>query len=272
MNTLVSKFSFKTILWLYISTILTCNYSYSYGQSYGSKVKYVNNSTLNVRSGPGTNYDVVDKVYQGDKVEVAFESGEWSRVQIPNGRNGYVFSAYLSNTNLSSVNTNTYKPNNTVKNQYADWTKLYLSTGEAPPCNSIDAKYDFSLDNYLKVNVGSNTDVVIKIMNLYNDECIRIAYIGSKSTYSFKNIPQGKYYLKIAYGKDLRQDKSGFDCIIKFASQALYEKGTDILDFNKQHRYNGYSLPSFELSLDVISSNPHNGFNSKNIDEDEFNE
>ena len=108
-------------------------------------------------------------------------------------------------------------------------------------------------------------------MRLNDDECIRIAFISSKTSFSLTNIPEGKYYLKIAYGKELKQDKNDEDCVIKFSKQAIYEKGTDILDFYKQPTYNGYSLPCFELSLDVISSSPQNGFNSKTINEDEFN-
>jgi uncharacterized protein YraI len=226
--------------------------------------KQVNVDFLNVRSGPGTDYTIVDKVYNSDKLDVIYESGQWSKVRLANGKTGFVYSAYLSNTNQNIGNSRNTNP-------YENWISLNLRTGDAPPCSIVDAKYNFSIDNYLKVNVGSNTDVVIKIMRLVDDECIRIAYIGSKNSFSMTNIPEGRYYLKIAYGKELKQDKNEEDCVIKFSKQALYEKGTDILDFNRERTYNGYSLPCFELSLDVISSSPQNGFNSKTINEDEFN-
>jgi uncharacterized protein YraI len=245
---------------LFVVTII-CSAQFVFAQQIS---KRVNVDLLNVRSGPGTDYSIVDKVYNSDKLDIIYESGQWSKVRLNNGNIGFVYSAYLSN-----VNQNTGNSRNT--NPYENWISLYLRTGDAPPCSIVDAKYNFSLDNYLKVNVGSNTDVVIKIMRLVDDECIRIAYIGSKNSFSMTNIPEGRYYLKIAYGKELKQDKNEEDCIIKFSKQALYEKGTDILDFNREHSYNGYSLPCFELSLDVISSSPQNGFNSKTINEDEFN-
>jgi hypothetical protein len=62
---------------------------------------------------------------------------------------------------------------------------------------------------------------------------------------------------------------------------AHYEKGTDILDYYKVKQpdkrignevYENWIVPSFELILDVLSSdNRDDTFKSKNISEKEFN-
>jgi hypothetical protein len=52
----------------------------------------------------------------------------------------------------------------------------------------------------------------------------------------------------------------------------MYEKGSDIMDFNLQYTDRGYSIPSFQLKLDVIASATMNTFNSQNISETEFNQ
>jgi hypothetical protein len=60
-------------------------------------------------------------------------------------------------------------------------------------------------------------------------------------------------------------------CVGKFIKNPLYEKGTDILDYNIKYSGNTYSVPSFRLSLDVVTNNANNSFNSSDISEDEFN-
>jgi N-acetylmuramoyl-L-alanine amidase len=45
--------------------------------------------SLNVRKGPGTNYDVLGRVYKDESVEVIETSGDWSRI-IFEGSYGYV--------------------------------------------------------------------------------------------------------------------------------------------------------------------------------------
>lgn len=85
-------------------------------------------------------------------------------------------------------------------------------------------------------------------MDNVTGEDIRQVYIPSRSTYVIKGIPQGKYYLKIAFG---RSPQVGPNCAFKFEKDAYYKKGDDILNFNFVREANGYSVPSFELSLDV---------------------
>lgn len=43
------------------------------------------------------------------------------------------------------------------------------------------------------------------------------------------------------------------------------------MNLNLQHGTNGYRIPSFQLKLDVVSSNLMNSFISQNISEAEFN-
>lgn len=45
---------------------------------------------LNVRSGPGTRYRAVSKLYRGEIVEVGGIDGEWYYVRLPNGQYGWI--------------------------------------------------------------------------------------------------------------------------------------------------------------------------------------
>ena len=76
----------------------------SYVGDYVSTVKYVTASSLNVRSGAGTNYSVLGSLSKGSKVEVISESNGWSKINY-NGSVGYVSSQYLSATSSGSTST-----------------------------------------------------------------------------------------------------------------------------------------------------------------------
>ena len=128
-----------------------------------------------------------------------------------------------------------------------------------------------AVDNYLEVQVGGGTDVAIKVMNIADDRCIRYVFINRWSTYRIENIPEGRYYLKIAYGKDWFSKAIDGKCIGRFLQNPMYEKGTDIMDFNLQQLVDGYNVPSFQLKLDVIASTTMDTFDAQNISETEFN-
>ena len=226
----------------------------------------VNSKTLNVRSGPGKEYEVTKTLSMGDAVTLneKYENGWWS-VDF-NGTKGYVFSSLLK------------------IDPYSGWEKKNYRSGVTPECENVTSQYDYQLDNYLRLNVGTLTDVVVKIMKSeYNkDECVRIVYVRSRDTYDIKNIPEGRYYLKIAYGKDYRKKIVDNLCYVKFMKNAQYEKGSEILDFYKIKKpnqtigdktYENWSVPSFELSLDIIvAKGTKSTFKSNDISEATFNQ
>lgn len=231
-----------------------------------SETYTVSSATLNLRKGAGTQYEVLKSLRRGDKVQLLNKlDNSWWQVTYQ-GITGYVYAQYLE------------------QDPYSDWQKQNYTTGVTPECENVSPKFDYSLDNYLRVNVGFNTDVVVKLMKMspYGDECIRIVYISRGDTYEIKNIPEGKYYLKIAYGTDYRKKMIGQQCYVKFINNAHYTKGKDILDYHKVRQpdkkigndvYQNWSIPSYELSLDlIIDKSSGTTFKSNDISESEFNQ
>ena len=256
----------KNILHILFCLISICISSKVYAQdSY-----VVNIPTLNVRMQPSTKAEIVGKLAAGDVVSVTeSDNPEWWKISFY-GTEGYVAAKFLITLEASQ--------------QYKDWEKESSNTGDKPECENITPKYDNDLDNQLLIHVGNNTDVVVKLMSNYG-ECIRIAYIKSGDDYSIKNIPEGIYYLKIAYGKDFRKYTKEGQCLVKFMRDAVYEKGTERLDYYKAKKpdtregdyiVEHWSLPSFELSLNVeftsMSLNNSKDFHSNKISETEFNQ
>jgi cell wall-associated NlpC family hydrolase len=50
---------------------------------------------LNVRTGPSTNYYIMHALWQGNRVKVTGQSGEWYKILLSDGRTGWVNRAYL---------------------------------------------------------------------------------------------------------------------------------------------------------------------------------
>ncbi|WP_416826195.1 SH3 domain-containing protein [Ectobacillus polymachus] len=72
---------------------------------------YVNADSLHFRTGPGTNYSVIDVLSNGDKLEVTGQSGNWYKVHF-NGSDGYVYKDYVSTSQNSSTSQNTSSSQN----------------------------------------------------------------------------------------------------------------------------------------------------------------
>ncbi len=151
------------------------------------------------------------------------------------------------------------------------FTFSHLSNGEIVECKNYVIGIDTNINNTLEVDVGSGTDVVIKLMSLFSGKCIRYFHINSGSSFTINNIPEGKYQLKIAYGKSWMTNYKGGECLGRFIRKPIYEAGSDTLDYFNKKLPNGIQIPSYKLRLDVISSGIENSFNSNRISEDEFN-
>lgn len=247
------KKTITLILFLFAFTIVSAQENDQY---------LVSSSKLNVRSGAGKEYEIITTLYQNEKVSV-IEKNEngWWKIEFDENE-GYVYSQML------------------IINPDNGWNKKEYESGQTPECENIDPKFDYKMDNYLQVKVGSNTDVVLKLMkkgiNSNDDICIRIIYIRNNETYQLRNVPEGIYYLKIAYGKDWRQKIVDNQCYGKFIRNAQYEIGSNPLDFNIEKSSDGKRfLPYFELSLDIVvakyDKNRKSTFSSKNINEAQFN-
>lgn len=58
-------------------------------------LRTVSGTAVNVRSGPGTGFDVVAQVLEGARAEVLDEEGGWSRIRTEDGRTGWMSSRFL---------------------------------------------------------------------------------------------------------------------------------------------------------------------------------
>jgi hypothetical protein len=146
-----------------------------------------------------------------------------------------------------------------------------LKNGAEPDCFNYTPRKS-KIDNKLEVYVGYGTDVAVKLIDKETENCIRYFYVNSGSTYTIYGIPQGVYYLKLAYGSQWMMTKEGGQCKGKFLRNAVYEIGDETLDYNFKYTSEGHSVPSYRLSLGVSTNfDNSDNFNSSKIDESQFN-
>ncbi len=164
----------------------------------------------------------------------------------------------------------------TREDKYSSWEKKTYKSGATPKSFNFKGKFDYKLDNYLKIKVGKNTEVVVKMYKMgktkSQDELVRVTYINSNTTQFIRNVPEGEYFLKIAYGKDWREKVKDGKKFGTFTKNALYEKSEQVLDFNTVKTSKGINVPSYNLTLDLLpSGGGYKTSGDENIDATQFN-
>ena len=157
------------------------------------------NTSLNVRSGPSTNYSIVGRKYNGDKVTVYKESSNWSNI----GTNEWVSSDYLTDSNVQIPNTvgqfkklkattTLYSKSNLTGTRYTYLknTKVKILQNVS---NIVDRIYVPATGRYAYVNnsaYASSNNAIISSNNLAGQTKI---FKSNTTIYAYKTM-SGKYY------------------------------------------------------------------------------
>ena len=117
-------------------TMIICIFTNSFGMQHYYKVDFstglVTATTLNVRSGPGTNYGIVATVKKNEYIRVFAGVGEWYIVQVEGDYVGAVNKKYVkaiypnsSNSNNSSNNNSSSNSNSTITAMTTDEKEVF---------------------------------------------------------------------------------------------------------------------------------------------------
>jgi len=142
--------------------------------------KEVISPSLNVRSGPGTNYKVVDWIQKGEIVNVLKDGNKWDYIEFTNGKKGYVSDHYLKTVTASDELRTTTPSWLTLRNGAGDKYKPidYLKKGTTVKVISytgnwakvsVNGKTGFVYSSFLsKVTTSSvSTSTEVKTVNAY---------------------------------------------------------------------------------------------------------
>lgn len=161
-----------------------------------SYTRYVatQSQSLNVRSGPGTNYKVVRSLKKGSKVDVIATSGSWSQI----GNDEWVSTAYLSAAKVTDSNNSTVKYKTTVGKYY----RLKSATTLYSKGNLTGTKYSYKAKTQIEV-ISHYTDNVDYV---YVVKTGRYAYcpVSAFSSESTSNVDTEKAAYKSVIGKSYR--------------------------------------------------------------------
>jgi cell wall-associated NlpC family hydrolase len=106
-------------------------------------------SRLNMRTGPGTWYSIMHVLWQGNTVKVIGESNGWYKIQLSDGRTGWVSSTYLQ------VNDRQQKINTVVSTAQSLLGTPYVWGGESLQEGGFDCS-GFTQYVYKKVGITLN--------------------------------------------------------------------------------------------------------------------
>jgi hypothetical protein len=180
---------------------------------------------------------------------------------------------------------NWYGDGSPISNSYNSYrSKLpYVTrpkTGSTPNCFEFKELSNLNIDNELSIRVGIGTDVIVKLINKKSDSCIRYVYVRGGDEYHLRNIPEAKYYLKIAYGEEWTEESENNKCYGRFIKKASYEVTKEILNFNRVKKGFPHNLgneqevwdfPSYSLKLNFGAILDDQRFSSEKIKVDDFN-
>lgn len=145
-------------------------------------------------------------------------------------------------------------------------------TFENPEGGDLSEKYGvkpvFGIqDNYFDIHIGEGFSVAIKIMDANTSKCIRYVFVPEGETITTTQIPQGRYFLKLAYGKDWMESSEGGAIRGKFTRSPFFERSTSCYDFGKK---NSQGFVNYSLELNVINGDLEQNFETETISETEF--
>lgn len=122
-------------------------------------------------------------------------------------------------------------------------------------------------DNYFDITVGKGLNAAVKIIDCRTDKCIRYVYVAENSTTTVQEIPQGKYYLKLAFGYDWMSFDGNGEKKGKFTRNVSYERSLDTFDFGMK---NSTEERNFSLEINIVANQLKNNFLTTPINEEEF--
>ncbi len=109
-------------------TMIICIFTNSFGMQHYYKVDFstglVTATTLNVRSGPGTNYRIVATVKKNEYIRVFAGVGDWYIVQVEGDYVGAVNKKYVKAIYPNSSNSNNSSNNNSSSNSNSTTTAM----------------------------------------------------------------------------------------------------------------------------------------------------
>ena len=167
----------------------------SYISAYGGtqRAVYTHTGKLNVRSGPGVNNRLIDKLSSGEKLIVLSSDGYWSKILYHGTKIGYVYNTYLGPVKTTNSENKAVKLNVPSYKQYdSRWSGVKIGNrGETIGTIGCATTAIAMLESY-----RNNTVITPDAMRY------KLSYTSSGSVYwpsDYKAVTQSSNYLSGIY-------------------------------------------------------------------------
>jgi|GEM_PF-4760162 len=149
-----SLFSYAGQTSAVLESLKTDSISRVTGDSAEGSIDVSESSYLNVRTGPGTNYEIIGKLHRGDKVKVLEENLGWYKINY-NGQTAWINGYYVSGVKTSEISVEVY---GTVSVPEGESVSLRVGAGinnpvEASLTNGARFKVLDKQDGWYKIKV-----------------------------------------------------------------------------------------------------------------------
>lgn len=138
------------------------------------------------------------------------------------------------------------------------YSETNFDTGSAPYKEYFGVgKFDNeSLSELTVLNYSSN-DAVVLLCTL-EDRVIRNVFIEQGTTYTLRQIPEGRYIVKIMYGKSWNKEKDNGLSFPKggFMENISFSKTEedDLFDYTFERSYDGINYPTYSITLHKVQN------------------
>lgn len=140
------------------------------------------------------------------------------------------------------------------------------STGDID-CDDCTPVYDKEIDNSLTVIAKDNAIVVVKLIEVNTQKCVRYIFVDKGQTYETKNIPLGSYEVKFAVGNKWEHSAKK-KCKLRFVDKSFFMQLSKDLSFKKTKTKDGFEYNSFDLNIGINFNSNDPSF--KKIEKKEF--
>lgn len=162
MKNIKIKFIICMLLFLLLISIVNSSIGMTHYQTVGTPTGLVTATTLNVRQGPGTSFNIVTQVYKNEYIRIFAKIGDWYVIQTDSDYLGAVSSKYIKliypNTS-NNQNPSTGENNNITSGLTTDEQEVFDLINAKRVANGLSAlKIDDELQNVARIKAQDMVD------------------------------------------------------------------------------------------------------------------
>ena len=199
------------------------------------------------------------KWYYTKAVDIGLQVGTYEEFCRKIGYTSDINSAKINEVSTDNSPSSGFLEENTQHSfDTPSYSETNFNTGNAPYKEYFGVgQFDNESLSELTVLNYSSDDAVVLLCTL-GDRVIRNVFIEQGSTYTLRQIPEGRYIVKIMYGKSWNKEKDNGLSFPKggFMKNVSFSKTEedDLFDYTFERSYDGINYPTYSITLHKVQN------------------